>query len=76
MERSKLEITSTPDGAEIYVDDAFVGNTPSLLKLQEGKHKIRLTKEGFKNWERELTVAGGSELKIAATLDKGSSDIR
>lgn len=60
---------STPDGADITVDDKFVGSTPSTLKLAPGDHKIKLEKPGFKAWERTLTVGAGTA-NVNATLDK------
>lgn len=65
-----ISVSSIPDGAEIYVDAGFVGNSPSTLKLKPGKHTIRVTLTGFKEWVRELTVQAGSELKLVATLEK------
>jgi hypothetical protein len=67
---STVEINSTPPGAEITVDEKFVGNTPSSLRLSSGDHKIRLEKSGFKTWERTLTVGSGSTATIAPALDK------
>jgi len=63
-----VKITSTPEGADIWVDDAFVGNAPAQLKLAAGKHRIRIGKEGYKNWEKEIKVTAGSELTINAPL--------
>jgi len=31
-------ISSNPDGAEIFVDEKFHGNTPATLKIPTGKH--------------------------------------
>jgi len=66
---STIEIKSTPDGAEITVDDKFVGNTPSTLRLQPGDHSIRIEKPGFKAWTRILSVASGSTATISAGLE-------
>jgi len=52
---STAEIKSTPDGADISVDDAFVGNAPATLKLSAGKHTIKVTRAGFKDWSRDIT---------------------
>jgi hypothetical protein len=67
---SSVEIKSTPDGAEITVDDKYMGSTPSTLKLAAGDHKIRLEKSGFKMWEKTLTVGAGATATVNATLDK------
>jgi hypothetical protein len=47
-----------PEGAEITVDEKFMGSTPSSLRLAVGDHKIKLGKPGFKPWERPMTVSG------------------
>lgn len=67
---SAVEIKSTPDGAEITVDDKFMGSTPSTVKLAPGDHKIKLDKSGFKSWERTLTVNAGTTATVNPTLDK------
>jgi PEGA domain len=67
---SSIAIKSTPDGAEITVDDKFVGTTPSTIQLAPGEHKIGLAKSGFKSWERTITVTAGSTLNLDASLDK------
>jgi hypothetical protein len=66
---SSVEIKSTPDGAEITVDDKYRGSTPSTLKLTSGEHKIRVEKTGFKPWEKVLTVNGGEHTTVNASLD-------
>lgn len=67
---STVEIKSTPDGAEITVDEKFMGNTPSSLRLAAGDHKIKVEKSGFKIWERTLTVGAGATATVDATLEK------
>jgi hypothetical protein len=67
---ASVEIKSTPDGADITVDEKYVGNTPSTLKLSVGDHKIRLEKGGFKMWERTLAVSVGAMATVNPTLEK------
>jgi len=67
---STVEIKSTPDGAEITVDEKFMGSTPSSLRLTVGDHKIKLGKSGFKSWERTMTVSAGATATVDATLEK------
>ena len=65
-----VQVVSTPDGADVYTDGAFVGNAPSTLKLTPGKHTVRVTAAGYKEWSREITVQSGSEVKLNAGLEK------
>jgi hypothetical protein len=64
------EIQSDPPSAEIYVDSAFIGNTPATLKLKPGQHNIRVSFNGYKDWSRDLTVQEGSEAHLKAALEK------
>lgn len=64
-----LTISSTPDGADIEIDGAFMGSAPSSLQLQPGDHKIVVKKNGYKPWDRTLRVAGG-KVNIKAELEK------
>jgi hypothetical protein len=65
-----IALVSTPAGADVLVDDAFVGSSPAKLKLKAGKHTIKVTMAGYKDWSREMTVMPGSEVNLAATLEK------
>jgi hypothetical protein len=65
-----VEVHSTPEGAEVYVDGAFIGNAPATLKLAPGQHTIRVTQSGFKEWSREIAVQAGSDAHLSASLDK------
>ena len=67
---STFDLKSTPDGAEITIDEKFMGSTPSSLRLAVGEHKIKLGKSGFKTWERTMTVNAGATATVNATLEK------
>jgi PEGA domain len=67
---SSVEVKSTPDGADITVDEKYMGSTPSTLRLAAGDHKVKLEKSGFKIWERTLTVGVGTTATVNATFDK------
>jgi hypothetical protein len=67
---TKVAVQSDPAGAEIYLDEQFVGSTPSILAVAPGKHAFRLHAAGRADWSRQLNVLAGSDLTLAATLDK------
>jgi hypothetical protein len=64
---AEVAIASTPGGADIEVDGAFVGNTPSTIAVTAGNHTITLKKAGFSTWERTIKVSGGN-IHISAEL--------
>ena len=58
--QTTLSIKSSPDSAEIEVDGRFVGNTPSTCNVPSGEHSIKVTRKGYKVWQRTLTASGGT----------------
>ena len=69
-DKGSVKVSSVPDGAEIYVDDAFVGNAPATLHLPGGKHTVKVSQSGYKPWSKELAVFAGSEVQLKAALEK------
>jgi len=65
---AKLSIASNPSAADIEVDGSFVGNTPSEIQLSAGDHLLKVTKPGFKPWERKFKATGGT-VNINAQLE-------
>lgn len=63
-----VSVNSDPPGADIYVDGAFVGNTPSTLHLSAGEHAIKIESAGKKSWERQLDVLKDSKVTLSAAL--------
>jgi len=58
--QASLFIESTPNGADIEVDGAFIGNTPSTVAVAPGPHDISVKKKGFTPWTRKLNASAGS----------------
>jgi hypothetical protein len=65
---AKLQITSTPDAADIEIDGSFIGNTPSTVGVAAGQHQISVKKPGFKPWERKIAVSSG-QVNVNAMLE-------
>jgi hypothetical protein len=67
-----LSIDSTPPGAEIDVDENFVGSTPSTVPVALGSHEITVKKKGFTSWTRKMSVTGGN-VYLNAELERVSA---
>jgi hypothetical protein len=67
--KTKVQVTSEPAGADIEVDGAFVGNTPSTVELTAGDHTVAVKKDGFKAWEKKIKTTGGG-INLSAELKK------
>lgn len=53
-----LQIESSITGADIEIDGAFAGNTPSTLTVTPGQHTIAVKKKGYTDWTRTMNVSG------------------
>ncbi len=69
MTTGKISISSQPPAADIEVDGAFMGSTPSSIVLALGEHQIAVKKSGYKSWERKIKISGG-EISVSAELEK------
>ncbi len=67
---AKVTVRSEPDGADVFLGDNFVGSTPATLELPAGSYKVSVRLAGFKDWQRDVQVLGGSELTLRARLEK------
>jgi len=70
---AKVQIESTPPGADIEVDGSYAGSTPSDIQVLEGDHTFVVKKSGFKNWERKLKASAGNSVRLSAELEKADS---
>jgi PEGA domain len=67
--QASLAFDSTPPGADIEIDGAFAGNTPSTVNIAAGSHQIALKKKGFTDWIKTLNITGGT-VRLNAELEK------
>ena len=58
-------------GADIEVDGAFTGNTPSTISVTPGKRTIGVKKKGYTDWTHDMNVLG-TGAKITANLETAS----
>ena len=65
-----LEVTSSPEGAEIIVDERSFGETPLAqpLLLDAGEHQVVLKKKGFQTVTRRIVLAGAERLPLAVDM--------
>jgi len=64
--------TVSEAGAQVFVDDAVVGVTPLTAKvvLDIGERRIRVVKEGYKPFEKNLPVGGSASVVVDVKLEK------
>lgn len=65
---ANVMVSSEPTGADIYVGEKFMGNTPSLLQLPAGSCTVRVEAKGHKPWSREISLTPGGKVTLQAVL--------
>ncbi len=65
--KGTLQITSSPSGAEVYLDGQFRGSTPtSIANVEPGNHTLEYRFSGYKSWTSVITVTPGISNFFAA----------
>jgi len=67
VQQAAIEVKSVPEGADIELDGSYAGNTPSTITIAAGERVVKLTKAGYKDWERKIKVTPG-QITISAEL--------
>lgn len=73
-EKGTLQLTSSPPGAEIYLDNQYRGTTPSTISAVEpGSHTLEYRSKGYTSWKSVVTVSPGTSHYFGAlTAQPGS----
>jgi hypothetical protein len=65
----QITVRSSPSGANIYVDNAYMGLTPlTLVNIPAGDHTIILKMNGYQNWQSSVKVPSGVSTDVSGTL--------
>lgn len=63
-----LVATSTPDGAQIFLNDKLVSATNNTLNLLPGDYEVRIIKTGYLPWAKKLKIQKEVVVKTDALL--------
>lgn len=62
-------VNTDPPGATILIEGKPVGVSPYEVKdLSPGSYKIKLMKEGYETWEKDVAVEAGKRLELQTML--------
>lgn len=68
--KGSLAVESTPDMADLYIDNEYVGKTPRLVnEIVAGQHELRLTKEGYKEYTGTVIVKRNERTQMEPKLE-------
>lgn len=67
---AEFALSSEPSGADIYLDGELLGQTPASIEVIAGQHSLRLEKQGFRHWQRDIfSVAEQDQTLATAELE-------
>ena len=74
-ENGMLKITSKPEGAIIKINGENRGKTPKKIELNPNIYKIKIEKENYKSWNKQITVEASLVKEISPILYPEELDI-
>ncbi|MDG6256038.1 MAG: PEGA domain-containing protein [Methanomicrobiaceae archaeon] len=71
-----IDVSSSPWGAEVYVDGLYKGKTPVTVRnVPAGTHEVILSKSGYADATQEVTVTADASVSVKRTLTVPKPDI-
>ena len=64
-----ITVNSSPSGALITIDGDYAGYTPRTMFVEQGFHRISVTKSGYTGWNAAIFTIGGLTRTINVTLE-------
>jgi len=72
-----ISISSNPSGSNVYLDSSFKGTTPlTIPNVPIGLHTIKLTKSGYNDISKTVTVSSGQTTTVSESLNSRSGSIK
>jgi hypothetical protein len=69
-----IAISSSPSGAEVYLNNAFKGLSPITLdSLTPGAYTVTLKLSGYQDWQAGAQVTAGQTTQLTATLSPSAT---
>jgi len=65
-----VSVQSQPSNASVWLDGQYLGKAPISKYVSPGEYQLKVTTDGYSDYERTLSVNERSNLDITATLSK------
>jgi hypothetical protein len=63
-----LNVASSPKGAQVYINDHLSAATDDSINLTPGKYTIRVVKDGYSDWQKDVDIREEEVSAIEALL--------
>jgi hypothetical protein len=64
VQNGLMFVDSQPESSKVFINDVDKGQTDVRLVVPSGKYKIRLEREGYRQWSNEVDIDGGDIARI------------
>ncbi len=63
-----IQVSSKPDDASIYIDNVYYGVTSKEIRLGEGYYMLRIERNGYIPYEKEIAIEAGKRPRLKVVL--------
>ncbi|MDO5843596.1 MAG: PEGA domain-containing protein [Methanocorpusculum sp.] len=63
-----VTISSTPSGADVYIDGTYRGDSPLTVLVTSGSHNVKVVKSGYSAYTTTVNVPAGGSSSVSASL--------
>jgi len=60
-----LRVRSSPEGADVYIDDELAGTTPMETQVTPVPHRVRVVRRGFQPWHEQVDPVAQPEVEVS-----------
>lgn len=65
--KGTIQLSSSPSGAEVYLDNQYQGSTPgTITNVEQGNHTLEFRYPGYQSWSAGISVPSGTSHFFAA----------
>lgn len=77
---SSITLRTKVAEAEVWLNGKFIGKTEAqgvliIANLPAGPHRLRVSKRGYQEWEREISVSASANIDVAVTMQAAVMDL-
>lgn len=65
---ARLQILSEPEGADVFINNAYAGQTPLSIEIAPGRYRVVISKTNYENWTQTIELKADSDVTLEATL--------
>lgn len=70
-----LSVSSSVDGADVYIDFVLAGKTPLVKKMEAGTYNVRVTADDHDPWVMRVDLKAGQPSSLVAKLLPGGGTV-